>query len=161
MVRELAAEGIDVEALLVQRMAGAGVEMLIGVVHDPLFGPVVVTGAGGTAVELLHDVAARITPLTDADAHDLVRSLKTFPLLDGYRGAPRADIDALEDVVLRIGRMVETHAEIAELDLNPVIATPGGARVVDARVRIESSAPRAPWPAVGTPAPALRPQPVD
>jgi acyl-CoA synthetase (NDP forming) len=157
MVRELAAEGIEVEALLVQRMAGAGVEMLIGVVHDALFGPVVVTGAGGTAVELLHDVAARITPLTDVDARELLRSLKTYPLLEGYRGAPRADIEAVEDVLLRIARMVETHTEIAELDLNPVIATPGGARVVDARVRVEPSAPRTPWPALGAEVPALAP----
>jgi acyl-CoA synthetase (NDP forming) len=157
MVRELATQGIEVEALLVQRMVESGVEMLIGVVHDPLFGPVVVAGAGGTAVELLHDVSARITPLTDEDAREQLRSLKTYPLLEGYRGAPRADIEAVEDVLLRIGRMVETHAEIAELDLNPVIATPDGVFVVDARVRVEQSQPRAPWPAIGSTPPALPP----
>jgi acetate---CoA ligase (ADP-forming) len=150
MVREIASEGIEVDELLVQRMVESGVEMLIGVVHDPLFGPVVVSGAGGTAVELLHDVAARITPLTDEDARELLRSLKTYPLLEGWRGAPRADIESVEDVLLRIGRLVEKHAEIAELDLNPVIATPGGAYVVDARVRVEAPPPRAPWPALGT-----------
>ena len=157
MVRELAGEGIEVEALLVQKMVDAGVEMLIGVVHDPLFGPVVVSGAGGTAVELLHDVGARITPVTDTDARELLRSLKTYPLLEGYRGAPRADIESVEDVLLRIARMVEVHAEIAELDLNPVIATPEGARIVDARIRVEPPQPRAPWPALGEAAPALPP----
>ena len=157
MVRELAGAGIEVESLLVQPMVAAGVEMLVGVVHDPSFGPVVVAGAGGTAVELLHDVAARITPVTDQDAHDLLRSLRTFPLLEGYRGAPRADIESLEDVLMRVGRMVEMHPEIAELDLNPVMATPGGAWVVDARVRVERSTPRAPWPSLDAAPPALQP----
>ena len=161
MVRELCSEGIEVEALLVQRMVESGVELLIGVVQDPLFGPVVVSGAGGTAVELLHDVAARITPVTDVDAHEMLRSLKTFPLLEGYRGSPRADIEGVEDMLMRVARMVETHTEIAEIDLNPVIATPSGAFVVDARIRVEPTQPRAPWPALGATPPLLAVQPQD
>ncbi|HEY6709359.1 MAG TPA: GNAT family N-acetyltransferase, partial [Actinomycetota bacterium] len=85
MAEAVAAQGYVVEGFLVQRMVGDGVELLVGVVHDPTFGPVIACGAGGTAVELLKDVAVRITPLTDLDAAEMVRSLQTFPLLDGYR----------------------------------------------------------------------------
>lgn len=113
--------------------------MLVGVVHDRLFGPVVACAAGGTEAELLRDVAVRITPLSDVDAAQMVRSLATFPLLDGYRGAPKSDVAALEDVLLRVGAMVDAHPEIAEMDLNPVIVLPHGALIVDARVRIEAS----------------------
>ena len=122
-------------------------------VHDPLFGPVLACGAGGTAVELLHDVAVRITPITDLDAGEMLRSLATFPLLEGYRGAPAADVAALEDVLLRVSALVEAHPEIAEMDLNPVMAAPDGATVVDARIRVEAPAPRA---AGLRPPPALR-----
>jgi acyl-CoA synthetase (NDP forming) len=125
-------------------MVPEGVELLLGVVHDPLFGPVVACGAGGTATELLKDVAVRLTPLTAADAAEMVRSLATFPLLDGYRGAPPADVAALEDVLVRLGALVEAHPEIAELDCNPVRVLTEGAVVVDARVRLESVAPRPP-----------------
>jgi acyl-CoA synthetase (NDP forming) len=118
-------------------MVGGGVEMLVGVVHDASFGPVLACGAGGTAAELLKDVAVRITPLTDLDAAEMVRSLATFPLLEGYRGAPKADVAALEDLLLRVSAMVEAHPEIAELDCNPVTVLPDGAVVVDARIRIE------------------------
>lgn len=100
--------------------------------------------AGGTTAELLKDIAVRITPLSDLDADEMVRSLKTFPLLDGYRGAPKANVAALEEVMLRISAMVEGHAEIAELDCNPVIVGQDGALVVDARVRLEMPLPRRP-----------------
>ena len=125
-------------------MAAAGVELLVGVVHDASFGPVIACGAGGTAVELLKDVAVRITPLTDLDAAEMVRSLATFPLLAGYRGAPKADVAALEDLLLRVSAMVEAHPEIAELDCNPVRVLSDGVVVVDARVRVEAVTPPAP-----------------
>ncbi|HEX6675945.1 MAG TPA: GNAT family N-acetyltransferase [Actinomycetes bacterium] len=146
MADGVAAAGHHVERFLVQRMLPAGVEMLVGVVHDPSFGPVVACGAGGTAVELLRDVQVRITPLTDADASAMVRSLVTYPLLDGYRGAPPADVPALEDLLLRVGALVEAHPEVAELDLNPVMVLPRGqgAVVVDARVRVEAAPPPLP-----------------
>jgi acetate---CoA ligase (ADP-forming) len=144
MAAAVAAEGYAVDGFLVQRMVGEGVELLVGVVHDPSFGPVVACGAGGTAVELLKDVAVRITPLTELDAAEMVRSLATFPLLDGYRGAPRADVAALEDLLLRLSALVEAHPEIAELDCNPVKVLPDGVVVVDARVRIEAASPQPP-----------------
>ena len=116
-------------------------------------------GAGGTSAELINDVAVRITPLTDLDAHEMLRSLKIFPLLDGYRGAPRCDVAAIEDVLLRVSAMVEAHPEIAELDCNPLIATRDGAVIVDARVRVEP--PPAPPPlivlALGAQYPGRRP----
>lgn len=145
------AAGHELAGFLVQEMVGEGVEMLVGVVHDPLFGPVVACGAGGTAAELLHDVAVRITPLTDVDAREMPRSLRTFPLLDGYRGAPKMNVAALEQLLLRVGAMVENHPEIAEMDLNPVIVSPERAAVVDARVRVAEPAPRAPWPSLARP----------
>jgi acetyl coenzyme A synthetase (ADP forming)-like protein len=138
------AEGYTVEQFLVQRMVAGGVELLVGVVHDPSFGPVVACGAGGTAVELLKDVAVRLTPLTDRDAAEMVRSLATFPLLDGYRGAPKADVGALEDLLLRVGALVEAHPQVAELDCNPVKVLADGALVVDARVRVEQASPPLP-----------------
>jgi acetyl coenzyme A synthetase (ADP forming)-like protein len=144
MAGRVASLGHSATGFLVQRMAPPGVELLVGVVHDPVFGPVLACGAGGTAVELLHDVAVRITPLTDADASEMLRSLATFPLLEGYRGAPAADVAAVEDVLLRVSALVETHAEVAEMDLNPVIAGPAGVAVVDARIRVESPAPAPP-----------------
>jgi acyl-CoA synthetase (NDP forming) len=125
-------------------MISGGLEMLVGVVHDPIFGPVVACGAGGTAAELLKDVAVRITPITDRNAAEMIRSLGTFPLLDGYRGAPKADVAALEDLVLRVGAMVEEHPEIAEMDLNPVMVLEQGAVVVDARIRLEAAQPQPP-----------------
>ena len=140
--------GHELRGFLVQQMAPAGVEMLVGVVHDALFGPVVACGAGGVTAELLKDVAVRITPLTDRDAAQMVTSLRTFPLLDGFRGAPKADIDSLEQVLLRVGALVENHPEIAEMDCNPVIVSPEGALVVDARVRVEEAAPPRPEPAL-------------
>ena len=120
----------------VQPIVAPGVEMLVGVVQDQHFGPVLACGAGGTATELLKDVAVSITPITRGEASRMVRSLKTFPRLDGYRGAPKADVGALEDVLLRVSALVEAHPEIAEMDLNPLIVHEAGAVVVDARIRL-------------------------
>ena len=86
----------------------------------------------------------RITPLTKLDAHEMIRALRTFPLLDGYRGAPRCNVDAIEDVLLRLSVMVEAHPEIVELDFNPLIATADGVVIVDARVRVETVPARPP-----------------
>ncbi len=139
MAARISAQGTEVEKFFVQRMVrSGGVEMLVGVVNDSLFGPVVACGAGGTAVEVLKDIKVRITPLTDRDAHEMVTSLKTFPLLDGFRGAPKCDVAGLEDLLLRVSAMVERHPEIAEMDCNPVIVLPEGAVIVDARIRIEA-----------------------
>ncbi|HKX17448.1 MAG TPA: acetate--CoA ligase family protein, partial [bacterium] len=122
---------------VVQAMAAPGMEMIVGVVHDPRFGPVVACGAGGTLVEVLRDVAVRLTPLTERDAREMVADLKIAPALAGVRGRPASDVEALVDVLLRIGAMVEDLPQIAELDCNPVIVHARGATIVDVRVRVE------------------------
>ncbi len=142
----LAAHGHERESFLVQEMVEGGIELIIGVVDDPIFGPAVACGAGGVEAELLRDVAVRLSPLTARDATEMLESLALFPRLTGYRGAQPADLAAIEEMVLRVGAMVESHSEIAELDLNPVIARADGAVAVDARVRVRSAPPRAPWP---------------
>jgi acetyl coenzyme A synthetase (ADP forming)-like protein len=148
MRERVAAAGHALEGWVVQAMAPPGAELLVGATSDPLFGPVLAVGAGGRAVELLHDVAVRLTPVTDRDARAMVDALSIAPLLRGARGEPPVDLPALEQVVLRIGALVDAHPEIAELDCNPVIAHPGGAVVVDARVRVVPVAPPAPAPAL-------------
>jgi acetyl coenzyme A synthetase (ADP forming)-like protein len=144
MGERLRSAGLQAHGFVLQRMASAGTEMIVGLVQDPGFGPVVACGAGGTSAELLKDVRVRLTPLTEADATEMIRGLATFPLLDGYRGRPRADVAALRDLVLRVGALAEDVPEIAELDLNPVIVGPEGAWVVDTRIRVEAREPRPP-----------------
>ena len=148
MARRLKDAGTPVEGFHVQRMAPAGTELIVGAVGDPAFGPLVACGAGGVAVELLGDVQVRLAPLGPREADGMLRDLKTFPLLDGYRGRPRADLDSVRDLVLRVGALAATHPAVAELDLNPVIATPEGALVVDARVRLEAPGPAALFPSL-------------
>ena len=143
LATKLKAQGHEVTGFQVQRMAEAGIEMLVGVVQDQHFGPVLACAAGGTATELLKDVAVRITPISRSEAGRMLRSLKTFPLLDGYRGAQRCDVAALEDVLLRVSALVEAHPEVAEMDLNPLSVSPKGAVAVDARIRLEPGPPRA------------------
>jgi acyl-CoA synthetase (NDP forming) len=119
-------------------MLKGGVETMIGVAADRLFGPLIGFGLGGIFVELMGDMRFRIAPLTDRDADELIHDIRGFPLLDGYRGQPAADVDALRDVLLRISRLADEVPEIVELDLNPVIALPDGhgCRIVDARIRV-------------------------
>ena len=130
--------GGALEGAIVQPML-RGVELIAGVVSDALFGPVVMFGSGGTAVELFGDRVLRILPLTDQDAHEMVRSIRGAPLLFGHRGAPPCDVAAVEDVLLRIARLADEVPQVAEMDLNPLIASPGGAVAVDVRIRL------APW----------------
>jgi acyl-CoA synthetase (NDP forming) len=138
------ASGSQPTGFLIQRMVPAGVEMLVGVVNDPQFGPTVACGAGGTLVELLKDVSVRLSPLTRRDAVNMLRELRSFPLLEGYRGAPPCDIYALEDILVRISALAEDHPQLAEMDCNPVIVSAFGAVVVDARVRVAQAPPRRP-----------------
>ncbi len=142
MSQQLQAMGQTPTAFVVQRMARAGVEMLVGVVHDPQFGPVVACGAGGVQVELLRDVSVRLTPLSTEDAGEMIRSLKTYPLLTGFRGAPVGDVGALEDALLRVSSMVEDLPPIAELDLNPFVVYEQGAAILDARIRVVAVEPK-------------------
>jgi acetate---CoA ligase (ADP-forming) len=121
---------------IVQPLVRGGAELLVGAVEDPVFGPLVALGPGGTLAELIGDAGFRLAPLTDADAEELVHAGKVGRLLAGFRGAPAADSAAVSDLVLRIGRLADDLPELAELDLNPVIAGRDGCVVVDARVRV-------------------------
>jgi acyl-CoA synthetase (NDP forming) len=129
--------GGELDALLVQRMVPRGVEMLVGALQDPMFGPLVVCGAGGTLVDLLADTAFRLHPLTSEDAEEMIAELRAAPLLRGYRGAAPADEAALRDVVLRVSALLDLCPEIQELDLNPLTVLSAGACAVDVRVRVE------------------------
>jgi acyl-CoA synthetase (NDP forming) len=122
--------------VIVQPLVRGGAELLVGAFQDPVFGPLVALGPGGTLAELIGDASFRLAPLTDVDAEELVRGGKAGRLVAGYRGAPPADEAALVDLVLRIGRLAEQLPGVAELDLNPVIALPDGCAAVDARVRV-------------------------
>lgn len=144
MANAIRRRGLESPSFLVQRMAQPGVEMIVGVVHDAQFGPVIACGAGGVMVELLRDVSVRLTPLTREDAADMIRSLKSYPLLTGFRGAPPRDVGALEDAVLRVASLVEDLPEVAELDANPIVVHDKGATIIDARVRVEASLPPRP-----------------
>lgn len=136
MEKRLTSMGIQIEGYAVQQMVKDAVEMFVGVTHDRMFGPVVACGAGGVLIELLKDVSVRIAPLTEQDAENMLTSLKTYPLLTGYRGSKKYDVAGLKDIILRVSSMVEDLAEIAELDLNPVMVLPEGALVVDSRIRV-------------------------
>ena len=134
---------------VVQRLVSRGVEMLLGVVHDPQFGPVVACGAGGVQVELLRDVSIRLAPLSREDASEMIRGLKTYPLLTGFRGGVVCDVTALEEALLRLSTMVEDIPQIAELDFNPFVVHETGALILDARIRVTTVDPR-PLPGVRT-----------
>jgi len=137
--------GAALRRVLVQPMLAGGVETLIGVVQEPVFGPLVVFGLGGVATDVLGDHAARLAPLTDVDAEEMIRGVRAAPLLFGHRGAPAVDIAALADLLLRVSRLADDLPEVAELDLNPVIARPDGAHAVDVRIRLAPATPRDPF----------------
>ena len=128
------------------RCPKSGPELLVGVVEDPTFGPVLACGAGGTQAELLKDVAVRVCPITMGESEAMLKSLSTYPLLTGFRGAPVVDVKAVQDLLLRVSAMVDSHHEIAEMDLNPVMAGPSGAVAVDYRIRLRSAPAPRPWP---------------
>jgi acyl-CoA synthetase (NDP forming)/GNAT superfamily N-acetyltransferase len=136
------AEAVEQESpqVLVQPMASGTVELVAGIVHDPLFGSLVMAGLGGVHTDLLGDRVFRLVPMTDLDAGRMWRSLRAAPLLTGYRGAPAADTPAVEDLLLRVGRLAEDLPEVAELDLNPVLAGPDGVVAVDAKLRLAPAA---------------------
>ena len=133
-------KGGVMEGVLVQSMLSGGVEVMIGMTRDPLFGPLIAFGLGGIHVEVLRDVQFRVTPLTNRDATEMVQGINGYRLLQGYRGQPAADIKAIEEVLLRVSCLVEEIPEITELDLNPIFALPGGkgCKIVDARILIRT-----------------------
>jgi acyl-CoA synthetase (NDP forming) len=130
-----------IQGVSVQPMAKPGVEVIIGMSKDAQFGPVLMFGLGGIFVEIIKDVSFRIVPLLKRDANEMVREIKGFPLLKGYRGSEPVDIENLEKLLLRVSEFVEQTPEIKELDLNPIFAYKDGAVAVDARVILEKIVP--------------------
>ncbi|MFF4492445.1 acetate--CoA ligase family protein [Streptomyces sp. NPDC001546] len=120
-------ENIPLDGILVCQMVERGVEMVVGVTQDPLFGPTVTVGLGGVLVEVLHDTAVRVPPFGEDQARTMLRELRGHALLEGVRGAPPADVDALVEVVLRVQRMaLELSDDLSELDINPLMVLPRG-----------------------------------
>jgi acetyl coenzyme A synthetase (ADP forming)-like protein len=140
MERHLAAAGRahEMQGALVQEMAGEGIDTLVGVTRDPTYGPLVAFGLGGVQVELLGDVVFRLAPLTDRDAREMVRSVRAAKVFAGWRGAPPADVAAIERTLLRVSQLVAAVPGIAEMDLNPlrVRAAGNGVLVLDARIAV-------------------------
>jgi acyl-CoA synthetase (NDP forming)/RimJ/RimL family protein N-acetyltransferase len=135
--REMAERlGPAMTGALVQPMVTDGVEIIIGGVEHPAFGPLIMVGMGGLTAELLTDRAFRVPPITRRDAAEMLRELRCFPLLTGYRGRPKVNVGALEEQIVRVARFLEEIPEAAELDLNPVLVTPRGAAAVDVRLRL-------------------------
>jgi len=129
--------GAVIHGLTVQEMARPGIEVIVGMSKDPQFGPVIMFGLGGILVELLKDVSFRIVPITREDAAEMIREIKGYPLLEGYRGQEPANITALEDLMVRVSQFVEQTPEIKELDLNPIFAYKDKVIALDARVILE------------------------
>jgi acyl-CoA synthetase (NDP forming)/RimJ/RimL family protein N-acetyltransferase len=125
--------------LVVQPMGPGGVETVVGVVEDPSFGPLVMFGLGGKEAELFGDRIWSLVPMTAQDARELVRGLRSSPLLTGYRGSAPVDLEALSDLLSRVACLAEDLPEVVELSLNPVVASPGGVMALDARVRVAAS----------------------
>ncbi len=138
LLARMRAIGAQLDGILLQREVRGGIEALVGVTTDPTFGPLVVCGLGGVLVELLRDVSFRLSPVTDIDVMEMLGKLRSEKLLDGYRGAPPGDRNALLSLIMRVSALIEIVPELRELDLNPVkVLPPGrGAIAVDGRMRV-------------------------
>ncbi len=132
------APGARVAGILVQEMVPQDLEVIVGSTRDPVFGPVVMFGLGGVFVEVLKDVSLRIVPLTEYDAEEMLSEIKSARILRGYRGTPPRDSKALVDIILKVGKIMESVEEITDIDLNPVMVFPEGkgAKIADARILI-------------------------
>jgi len=128
-----------IQGVSVQKMARTWVEVIIGMSKDAQFGPVLMFGLGGILVEILKDVSFRIVPLVKRDAAEMIREIKGYPLLEGYRGQEPVDVANLEDLILKVSDFVDKNPDIKELDLNPIFAYSDGAVAVDARVILEGA----------------------
>jgi acetate---CoA ligase (ADP-forming) subunit beta len=131
--------GAKILGVSVQQMARPGTEVIVGMTTDPQFGPVMMFGLGGIMVEVLKDVSFRLVPLEEKDAAQMITEIKGRPVLEGVRGQPPADIEALKSAILKVSRFVEQNPEIRELDLNPVFAYSDGAIAVDARIVVSEA----------------------
>lgn len=128
----------SIEGFILEQMAPKGVEVIIGAVNDGQFGPVVMFGLGGVAVELMKDVAFRLAPVTKNEALEMMREVKGFPLLTGYRGDSEKDINAIADVIVKLGEVIKETDGIKELEINPLIVYEHGVVAVDARAILSS-----------------------
>jgi len=126
-----------IDGIYVQEMAPSSTEIIIGASKDPTFGPTIMFGVGGIFVEILKDVSFRLVPITRDDAQEMIREIKSYRILEGARGLPKADQSTLIECLLGTSKMLEDCPEIKELDLNPVLVYEKGAKVVDARVILE------------------------
>jgi acetyltransferase len=124
------------EGMLVESFLRGGREVIVGMSTDPSFGPVLMFGLGGVYVEALKDVAFRIQPVTRLDAEEMIRSIRSFPLLEGVRGEEASDLGILAEVILRVSQLVGDHDRIVELDMNPFLSFPQGGMAVDARMTL-------------------------
>ena len=127
---------LNVGAYVVQAQAPTGRELIIGASEAPGLGSLVMFGLGGIFVEVLKDVAFSVAPLSLPETREMMREIKGFPLLEGTRGEAGVDLAAIEDMLLRVSRLVADHPSIVEMDLNPVFARPDGATAVDVRIRV-------------------------
>ena len=123
-----------ITGILVQEFCPEGREVIVGMAKDPQFGPALMFGLGGIFVEVLKDVSFRVAPITRYDAEEMIKEIKAYPILQGIRGQPPADIETLIDILLKVSSLVTEHPEIDQLDLNPIFAYPKGAKAVDARI---------------------------
>ena len=144
--------GDEMSAVLVQQMIPQGVEMIVGAIHDPLFGPLIACGTGGVLVDVVADTTFRLHPLTASDAREMLNQLRGAKLLRGYRGSPPADESALRDLLLRVSELVAAAPEVQEMDLNPVVVLTSGVRVADVRMRLEQSKDVGSEPSAASPA---------
>lgn len=126
----------SIEGITVQKMAPSGQEVIIGMSRDREFGPLLMFGLGGVLVEMLKDVSFRIGPLSRRDAREMIRDIKGFPLLTGYRGRQPVDVGCLEELVVKVSMFAESYPEVSDLDINPILAYPRGALAVDARISL-------------------------
>ncbi len=133
--------GDRMDGVIVQPMIADGVEVQITVIEEQVFGPLVLFGLADAAADVLADRAARLAPLTESDAEDMIRSVRAAPLLLGRAGAPAADIASLKDMLLRVSQLAEDLPQVAELELSPVVARPDGAVAVTGLIRIQPAEP--------------------
>jgi len=127
----------EIEGIYVQEMAPSSTEVIVGATKDPTFGPTIMFGLGGIFVEILKDVSFRLIPITRDDAVEMIHEIRSYKILEGARGMPKADEGALVDILLNTSRMVSECPEIKELDMNPILVYEKGAKIVDARVILE------------------------
>ena len=123
--------------VFVQEMAPQGTEVIVGALKDSQFGPTVMFGLGGIFVEILKDVTFRIAPVTKEEAEEMIKEIKGYPILRGYRGKPPSDVEAIVDIIVKVSKLVTDFPQISQLDLNPIFVYEKGAKVIDARIILE------------------------